>query len=410
MTLDATKGTTMAEQMMKGFPPPPEGQVTLANWRLSPFNRWAFHHVREIIPTADIPHDAAGVRELPEQPQDLSRLPIANPGGDTVPLARFLDDSSTDGIVVLHKGRLVFERYGNGMTVRAPHILMSISKSMLALVAGILADRGILDVDRPATDYVPEVRDTAFAGATVRHLLDMRTGLVFDEDYTATSGPIIEYRKATGWNPLAPGEQLSDLRTFFRQLTQADRAHGGRFHYISVNTDLLGWVVERAAGQRFADLMSELIWQPMGAADSAYLTIDRLGASRCAGGVCTTTRDLARVGQLIADGGARGTRQIIPEAWIADILDNGDTDAWNAGSFIEIYPGAVMHYRSKWYVENGPKPLMFGLGIHGQNLFIDRANDIVIAKFSSQAPPLDAGLIATTGAMVAAIRNALGSA
>ena len=398
----------MAERMMKGFPPQPEGQVTLANWRISPFNRWAFHHVREIIPTADIPRDPADVRELPEQPQDLSRLPLAVSGGDTIPLARFLDDSSTDGIVVLHKGRLVFERYGNGMTARDPHILMSVSKSMLGLVAGILVHRGMLDVDRPATDYVPEVRDTAFAGATVRHLLDMRTGLVFDENYLATSGPIINYRKATGWNPLAPGEKPGDLRTFFLELTEADRPHGGRFHYISVNTDLLGWVVERAAGQRFADLMSEVIWQPMGAADSAYLSIDRFGASRCAGGMCTTTRDLARVGQLILENGARGTRQIIPEAWIADIFGNGDTDAWNEGPFLEYFPGAVMHYRSKWYVEHGPKPLLFGLGIHGQNLFIDRANDIVIAKFSSQAPPLDAGLIAGTGTMVAAIRKALG--
>jgi CubicO group peptidase (beta-lactamase class C family) len=397
----------MAARMMQGFPPPTDGQVTLANWRLSPFNSWAFHHVREILPTADIPHDPANVHELPERPHDLSRLPIAIPAGDAIPLARFLSDSSTDGIVVLHKGNIVFEHYANGMTARSPHILMSVSKSMLALVAGILVGRGELDVDRPVTDYVPEVRDTAFVGATVRHLLDMRTGLVFDEDYTATSGPIINYRKATGWNPLAPGEQPGDLRSFFRELTEADRPHGGRFHYISVNTDLLGWVVERAAGQRFADLMSELIWQPMGAAESAYLSIDRFGASRCAGGVCTTTRDLARVGQLIADRGAHGSLQIIPEAWIADIIGNGDTDAWNASTFTELYPGAVMHYRSKWYVEHGPKPVLFGMGIHGQNLFVDPANNIVIAKFSSQAPPLDVGLIAGTGAMVAALRKAL---
>lgn len=397
----------MAARMMQGFPPPMDGQVTLANWRLSPFNSWAFHHVREILPTADIPHDPANVHKLPERPQDLSRLPIAIPGGDAIPLARFLSDSSTDGIVVLHKGNIVFEHYANGMTARSPHILMSVSKSMLALVAGILVGRGELDVDRPVTDYVPEVRDTAFVGATVRHLLDMRTGLVFDEDYTATSGPIINYRKATGWNPLAPGEQPGDLRSFFRELTEADRPHGGRFHYISVNTDLLGWIVERAAGKRFADLMSELIWQPMGAGDSAYLSIDRFGASRCAGGVCTTTRDLARVGQLIADRGARGSLQIIPEAWIADIIGNGDTDAWNASTFTELYPGAVMHYRSKWYVEHGTEPVLFGMGIHGQNVFVDPANNIVIAKFSSQAPPLDVGLIAGTGAMVAALRKAL---
>lgn len=397
----------MVARMMQGFPPPTDGQVTLANWRLSPFNSWAFHHVREILPTADIPHDPANVHKLPERPQDLSRLPIAIPGGDAIPLARFLSDSSTDGIVVLHKGNIVFEHYANGMTARSPHILMSVSKSMLALVAGILVGRGELDVDRPVTDYVPEVRDTAFVGATVRHLLDMRTGLVFDEDYTATSGPIINYRKATGWNPLAPGEQPGDLRSFFRELTEADRPHGGRFHYISVNTDLLGWIVERAAGKRFADLMSELIWQPMGAGDSAYLSIDRFGASRCAGGVCTTTRDLARVGQLIADRGARGSLQIIPEAWIADIIGNGYTDAWNASTFTELYPGAVMHYRSKWYVEHGTEPVLFGMGIHGQNVFVDPANNIVIAKFSSQAPPLDVGLIAGTGAMVAALRKAL---
>jgi len=392
---------------MEGFPPAQDGQVTLANWRQPPFNRWAFQHVREIIPTADIPHDPASARELKSAPQELDRISATMAGGKSTSFGQFLDESSTDGIVILHKGVLVFERYGNGMTARSPHILMSVSKSMLGLVAGVLAGEGTLDVERPVTDYVPEVASTAYAGATVRHLLDMRTGLVFDENYLATSGPIIAYRKSTNWNPLEPGEVPTDLRSFYRHLTEADRAHGGRFHYISVNTDLLGWVVERAAGRRFADLLSTLIWQPMGAAESAYITVDRLGAPRCAGGMCTTTRDLARVGQFIVERGARGTRQIIPESWIADILENGDTEAWNAGSFLEFYPDATMHYRAKWYVEHGPKPLLFGMGIHGQNLFIDPANQIVIAKFSSQGPPLDAGLIAATGAAVTAVRNAL---
>lgn len=397
----------MAARLMEGFPPATQDRVTLANWRQSPFNHWAFHHVREIIPTADIPHDPAHVRELKSAPQDLDRLPVAMPGGKSVPFSQFLTDSSTDGIVVLHKGALIFERYGHGMTERSPHILMSVSKSMLGLVAGVLAGQGVLDVERPVTHYVPEVARTAYTGATVRHLLDMRTGLVFDENYLATSGPIVAYRKSTNWNPLEPGETPTDLRSFYSNLTEADRPHGGSFHYISVNTDLLGWVVERAAGRRFADLMSELIWQPMGAAESAYITVDRLGAPRCAGGMCTTTRDLARIGQLILERGVRGTKQIIPESWIADILENGDTEAWNAGSFVEFFPGATMHYRAKWYVERGRAPLLSGLGIHGQNLFIDPVNQIVIAKFSSQAPPLDAGLIAATGAAVSAVRKAL---
>jgi CubicO group peptidase (beta-lactamase class C family) len=398
----------MAARLMAGFPPAPEGQVTLANWRQSPFNHWAFHHVREIIPSADIPNDPRAVSTLKSAPQDFGDLPVAAADGTSVPFRQFLADTDTDGIVILHKGAVVLEHYANGMTERSPHILMSVSKSMLGLVAGILSGARILDVDRPVTDYIPEVARTAYAGATVRHLLDMRTGLVFDENYLATEGPIIEYRKSTNWNPLAPGETPSDLRSFYRHLTEADRPHGGRFHYISVNTDLLGWVVERASGKRFADLFSELIWQPMGAAENAYITVDRLGASRCAGGMCMATRDLARIGQLILERGARGTQQIIPESWIADILENGDTDAWNASTFVDLYPGLPMHYRAKWYVEHGRQPLLFGMGIHGQNLFIDPANEIVIAKFSSQAPPLDIGLIAATGAGVNAVRKALG--
>jgi CubicO group peptidase (beta-lactamase class C family) len=392
---------------MEGFPPAPRAQVTLENWRLAPFNSWAFHHVREFIPSADIPHDPDGVRALKAAPQNLDRLAVQMPNGKSTTFEQFLAESSTDGVVVLHRGAVVFEQYANGMTARSPHILMSVSKSMLGLVAGVLAGRGELDVERPVTDYVPEAAETAYAGATVRHLLDMRTGVVFDENYLATSGPIIEYRKSTGWNPLSPGEVPSDLRSFYRHLDEADRPHGGRFHYISVNTDLLGWVVERAAGRRFADLMSELIWQPMGATESAYITVDRLGAPRCAGGMCMTTRDLAMVGQLILERGARGTRQIIPESWIADILQNGDPEAWNASTFVEYFPGLAMHYRAKWYVERGRTPLLSGLGIHGQNLFIDPAYEIVIAKFSSQGPPLDVGLIGGTRAAIEAVRKAL---
>jgi CubicO group peptidase (beta-lactamase class C family) len=124
---------------------------------------------------------------------------------------------------------------------------------------------------------VPEVGGTAYQGATMRRLLDIRAGVAFDEDYLATSGPIITYRKATNWVPLDPGEVPSDLRSFFRTMTERDGPHGGRFHYVSPNTDLLGWVIERVTGRRYPDLISALIWRPMGAARSAYITVDRLG-------------------------------------------------------------------------------------------------------------------------------------
>ena len=165
----------------------------------------------------------------------------------------------------------------NGGDTAYSHVL---SKSLLGLLTGILVSERILDPDRQVTTVIPEVSETADKGATIRQLLDMRTGIAFDEDYTASSGPIVEYRKATNWHPLGPGDCPSDLRSFYQCLRAPDGKHGGRFHYVSPNSDLLGWVIERATGQRFADLMSRYIWKPMGAQHSAYITVDRLGAPR----------------------------------------------------------------------------------------------------------------------------------
>jgi CubicO group peptidase (beta-lactamase class C family) len=395
---------------MHGFPPAAESQVTLANWRTAPFNRWAFHHVRELVPSADIPNDPARVRELPSAPIDLGTLTIPAGGARPLSFDDFLAQTNTDGLVVLHRGRLVYERYAHGMTEETPHILMSVSKSLLGLLAGMLVAGGDLMPDRSVTEIVPEVAETAYRDATIRDLLDMRAGVDFPEDYLATSGPIIAYRKAVNWNPREPGDPLTDLRSFYREMTKAMGPHGGPLNYVSPNTDLLGWVIERASGRRYADLMSERLWRPLGAARSAYITVDRLGAPRCAGGMCTTVRDLARVGQMIVENGARDGRQIVPAAWIDDITRNGDRDAWAAGNLARYYPGLPIRYRSQWYVEDGVAPMLFALGIHGQNVFVDRAAQVVVAKVSSQAVPLDGELIMVTMRAVARIRELLATA
>src|SRR4051812_5131368 len=208
--------------------PPHLPRATLANWREAPYNRWAFHHVRELIPSAEIAHDPARVRTLERRPRELE-VRIEPDAGEPLSLAQFLAETQTDGFVVLHRGALIYDYYDPAVPPTAPHILMSVSKSMLGLLFGSLG----IDAERRVTDLVPEVRDTAYAGATLRHLLDMRTGVAFDENYLATSGTIVEYRAATGWNPPAPGAAPSDLHSFYRCLTQRDGPHGGRFHYIS---------------------------------------------------------------------------------------------------------------------------------------------------------------------------------
>ncbi len=387
-------------KVTQGLQPTTEARARLANWRQAPFNQWAFHHVRELLPTADIANDPDNVWSLPEKPLDLSGLPV----GDLT-LDAFLTRSNADGFVVIHRGEIVYERYANGMTLNTPHILMSVSKSMLGLLAGVLASKGILDLDQDISDLIPELAPTAYAGATVHQVIDMRTGVVFAEDYMATSGPIITYRKATGWNELEPGETASDLHSFYAELTERDRPHGGRFHYISPNTDLAGWAIERAAGRPFAELMSEYIWQPLGARRSAYITVDRLGAPRAAGGMCTTTRDLALVGQLLLQKGARDGREIVPASWIDSLMTEGDNEAWLAGVLAPYFPSRDMHYRAKWYIERGATPSMAALGIHGQSLLVDPKRELVIAKHSSQALPMDEELIKLTNIAKAALRS-----
>jgi len=283
---------------MHGFPPPAEKQVTLVNWQQAPFNRWAFQHVRELVPSVEISNNPSSLYEWPIEPRDMSELMIDAGDKRRLSFDEFLIETSTDGIVIVQNGRIVFERYANGMSDTTSHIVFSISKSFLGLVAGLLSFNGQLDPDASVADLIPEIAGTAYDGATVRHLLDMRVGVVFGEDYLDRSGAFATYRKAINYAPLELGEAAPDLRSFLCTLTERDSPHGGRFHYLSPTTDLLAWVIERATGKRYADLISEYIWRPIEATRSAYITVDRLGAPHAAGGICTTVRDLALLGRV----------------------------------------------------------------------------------------------------------------
>ena len=205
----------MKSSGLMGGPPDADGQVTLANWRRAPFNKWSFTHIRELIPSAAITNDPGDIAELPAAPIDLGGMEFEF-DGSRHDLERFLAETETDGMLALRKGKVVLEHYGSGMDAATPHFPGSVTNSVLGLSAGILAGHGVLATDRPSTDWISEVAETAWDGATLRDLLDMRAGILFDGDYLATSGAIIEYRKAQGWDPLAPGEEPSDLRTRFR--------------------------------------------------------------------------------------------------------------------------------------------------------------------------------------------------
>ena len=366
-------------RVMQGFPPAEPKRASLANWRKAPYCHWAFHHVREIIPSAEILNNPADVWELERGTMDMSGLDLADA----------MVQTECDAVVILHKNKIIHESYRNGMTERDPHILMSVSKSMLGLVAGILFERGELAEDDLITKHVPEVTHTAYAGATIRELLDMRAGVLFDEDYLATEGPIVDYRFSANWNPVPNDRDAGDLRSFMSVLTESDGQHGGRFHYVSPNTDLLAWVFERASGIRYADLVTERLWKPLGAEAPGYITVDRIGGARAAGGKCLLARDLARVGMMMANSGQRDGVQVVPVSWLEDIVNNGDPQAWIDGDFYDDMGRRNMHYRSKWYIQREAEPMIYGIGIHGQFLFVDPAKKLSVAWFASQNSPLD---------------------
>ncbi|MBK8158130.1 MAG: serine hydrolase [Rhodospirillaceae bacterium] len=392
--------------LMQGSPPSADKQVTLANWRLAPFNRWAFSHVSEIVPSAIIAHDPARVSPLPSAPIELGQVGYRTMDGKDGTVASMVADTFTDGFLVLHQGRIVSEDYAAALTALRPHIVFSVSKSITGTLAGQLVESGQLDPNVAVTTYLPETRGSAYGDATVRQVLDMTVAIDFTEDYLDPTGDFMRYRRASGWNPVEDPESGGDLRSFLASTRRADGKHGEVFHYVSPNSDLLGWLLERASGRKLADLLSDGIWQHIGAEMPAYVTVDRLGAARTAGGISATLRDLGRFGEMMRNHGTVGGRMVVPRNWVDDILTNGDKGAWARGSMATFIKDGK--YRSKWYIVDESRGAFCAVGIHGQWIYIDRRSETVIVKVSSQPLPVDDGMDRHILAGLAAIAKQFG--
>ena len=185
---------------------------------------------------------------------------------------------------------------------------------------------------------------------------------------------------ACGWRPpIRPGapDNLADFMATMR----GRPPHGGPFHYVSPNAVVLGWVLEAATGEPFADLLSRHVWQPMGAEFDADLVLDRCGRSQTEGGLNVALRDLARFGELHRLGGAVDGRQVVPAAWVEDLRANGDPQAWDRGTMAALNPG--QHYRSMWYTDRRhPRRPFYTAGAFGQSVWVDPVAETVIARLS----------------------------
>jgi CubicO group peptidase (beta-lactamase class C family) len=374
-----SKAADPVDVRMTGFPPDPASQVTLANWQDPPNQRWAFQHMREIIASHRIPAGAA--RPLPASPASVGHVEVARLDGSTGTVNDVLHDTWTDALVVIHDGKLVEQRYASGMTARTPHLLMSVSKSIVGCVAGTLVGQGLLSPDRPVSAYVPEVAGSGYDEATVRHLLDMRTGVLFRETYTLPEAEVRVMERSMGWRPIQAGDPVGA----YAYLTTLghEGPHGDQFTYRSADTDLLGWVCERASGTRMSDLVSERIWVPIGAERDAEITCDAVGTAIHDGGISATARDLARFGLLLLEDGRVGQTQVVPESWLADSWhpDPDVREAFASSENEPVLPGGW--YRNQfWFVPGSTGDVLLCLGIHGQMVHVDRATRTVAVKLS----------------------------
>jgi CubicO group peptidase (beta-lactamase class C family) len=386
----------------------PPFPVTLDNWQSAGQLEWTFQHMAEIFPTAVISRGQAPATRLPGRPYDPGALPVVLSDGRQADVDHVIANTNTDGWMVVHDhpqqgpGVLV-EHYPAGMEPSTLHLLMSVTKSVVGTVIGSLIAQGIVDPEASVTHYVPAFHDSGYAGASIRHLLDMRSGIKFSEDYLDTWAEVRVLEQAFGWAPRLSPDVPGTLREFLLSLRQ-DKPHGGPFEYRSCETDVLGWVAEAATGRRFAELASDLVWSRIGAEFDANIGVDSEGSAMFDGGMSAALGDLARFGLMILRSGTSLTGgQVVPEWWINDSFVGGPD---SAQAFAESpgdnrMPGGL--YRNQFWIPDARRPVLLCLGIHGQMIYVNRGARVVAVKLSSWPTPQDAWRLFSTVAAFDAI-------
>jgi len=396
------------------------GGVSLDNWQAAPYLHWSFQNVAELLPTATISRGTGPIAVLPTAPSTLGEIVVADPPeghhrhwlwprreAHARTVADVMAETATDGWMVWHDGTVLAEEYLGGMEPSTLHILMSVSKSLVGSVAGVLAASGLLDVDAPLTTYVPALGSGGYAGATVRHLLDMRTGIDFSEDYLDPDAEVRVLEEAIGWASQRRDGLPSTMYDYLLTL-QASGPHGGAFDYKSCETDVLGWILEAASGARMPELMSEVLWSRIGAEFDANIGLDTVGTGMFDGGISAALRDLVRYGAvLVAEGVSLTGAQVLTPAWVADCFAGGpdSREAFAASPSAGPMPGGM--YRNQYWIPSSDPDVLVCLGIHGQMVYVNRRTRVVGAKLSSWPTPQDAGKLYSTLHAFDAVSDAL---
>lgn len=310
-----------------------------------------FSNMDDLFLNTPLSRGTGPVSALPEGP------PAALPGG----YDDWVDQRNVTAVVVLHDGRLVHEAYYQGTNPEDLRIAWSVSKSWLSALFGILLDEGAIgSIEDPVTQYAPALIGSAYEDATIKDVLQMSSGVTFDEDYLNYSSDINKMGRV-----LALGGSMD---AFAAGLTEMDSAPGKSWQYVSIDTHVLGMVVRGATDRSLADLLTEKLVQPLGLeADPFYLT-DGYDVAFALGGLNIRARDNARFGQMIAQGGRWEGKQLVPAAWITEATQaSANTRPGNTG------------YGYQWWIPIGSGPAQFmARGVYGQYIYIDQPRNVVV--------------------------------
>lgn len=369
---------------MKGFPPPAD--KTLHTWDGSFFEfpaiRWSVVHMREMLPTVNVSRGMQApstlIYALDTQIEALTFTPWNS--DKTMSWEESLWENYTDGMIILHKGKVVYERYFSELTENDVHAVMSLTKSFNGTLASMLVAEGKLDETKLVPFYVPELKNSAYADATVRQVMDMTTALKYSEDYANPKADIWDFSAAG--NPLPKPKDYEGPEGYYEYLetVKKEGQHGDAFGYKTVNADALGWIISKATGKTVNELLSERIWKKLGMEHDAYYQVDGKGIAFTGGGFNAALRDLARFGELLRNHGQFNEEQIIPVQAVKDIEKGGNKEAFKKSGHPELKGWS---YRNMWWITENENGAYAARGVHGQTIYIDPAADMVLVRLAS---------------------------
>jgi CubicO group peptidase (beta-lactamase class C family) len=381
--------------------------ITTMNWNQAPNNRWSFQYMQALFPTCRLRHGTAPHHEFGVAEKDLQDITYARSNGETGTVKQMIEDSYTDAFLVVKSDAIVSEEYFNNMTVDSHHLLNSVTKSFVGMLAGVAVERGFIDPAALVTDYLPGLGNSAWEGATIRHLLDMTAGAKYGEDYTDREADFWKEAAVAGWRPdlLVEGGP-GTLFEYAQSLEGIDQDNGAMFHYKTVTTNVIGMILEEVMGRPLGELLTDEIWSKLSPRNDANVVVDKAGSLYVGAGMSACARDLANFGMMMTQGGEFDGQRVVPASWIQDTMD-GDASSSQCFLGSEYAEFGFSHYRNQVWVKDSSKQQMLALGIHGQIIYMNKPAEVVIVKLSTQPDHVDMEMFMDAFAAMDAIADNL---